>query len=587
MDKKGIIAIGLCGIGLVAYFLLMPKFAPQKPQKDIQNERYEQDVFKGFDSNEGDTSSYSSSSDTSKEDSSMSSSVDEVVKKLEPEQTGSTVELQDYIVIQNENIIAVWTNEGAALKTVTLKKYKNKEMTNNMELIKSSAGAPLPLIISKLKIGQFENSIETSLANHRFRVIANTKDKISFETTLKSGLQIIKNVSLAPNEYHLNMEFVFRNKSDQNLNYAYQLVAASGIVYEGQPQLDMMSVVGINKGNGKYKLIKTNLKDLPEGNESMGIAWVGNVNKYFATILAPRSSKWINTVNSRATVGTEEEIEDFMTTLQTKSIAIPAQDEIKHDYIFFLGPKIDTLLVKYNLQSLLGFGVFAPISKLLLKVLNGAYSMIPNYGVAILLMTLLVKLLLFPLSRKSQTSMFKMQALQPQIEDLKKKYKTDKQKMAKAQMELFKKNGANPLGGCLPMVFQMPVFFALFRTLQSAFEMRQAPFALWISDLSMPDTLITLPFTIPLLGNMLNILPLIMTGASFMQMRLNPKTPSIDPQARMQQKMMSFMPLMFCFILYKMPSGLTLYWTTSTILGICENLYIRYSLKNLKLKKKT
>ena len=149
--------------------------------------------------------------------------------------------------------------------------------------------------------------------------------------------------------------------------------------------------------------------------------------------------------------------------------------------------------------------------------------------------------------------MFRMQQLQPMISQLKEKYKHDKQRMGKEQMLLFKKHGANPMSGCLPMLLQLPVFFALFRTLQLSFEMRQAPFLLWVNDLSKPDTLLNLPFTIPFLGNGLNILPLIMTGASFAQMKLMPKVPAADPQAQAQQKMMSFMPIMFAFILYNMP----------------------------------
>ena len=180
--------------------------------------------------------------------------------------------------------------------------------------------------------------------------------------------------------------------------------------------------------------------------------------------------------------------------------------------------------------------------------------------------------------------MFRMQQLQPMINQMKEKYKHDKQRMGKEQMLLFKKYGVNPMSGCLPMVLQLPVFFALFRTLQLSFEMRQAPFLLWVNDLSMPDTLLHFSFSIPFIGNALNILPLIMTGASFAQMKLTPKAPAVDPQAQAQQKMMSFMPIIFAFILYHMPSGLTVYWTTSTIFSIIEGLVIRKSIKKIKIK---
>lgn len=594
MDRKGIIAVVLCGIVLIAYFPLMSKFSPKKPiQEELANEGTEQiavqNEFEGLtperadDLYSRDDNNISSSSDFEEPAQQEASAQQEISAKQEvPDE--QALELHDYIVIQNENIRSIWTNDGAALKSVTLKHYKNGTKVDLMELIQPTIDTFLPLSISKLKVIRDENVQEVSLANRRFEVVDKTDNQVSFQTTFKNGLQVIKKITLAPDGYHVNMDITFRNKSDRNITYEYQLTAAAGVVYEGDDKIDMMSVVGIDKGNGKYKLVKTHLKNLPESNQSLGISWVGNVNKYFAAILIPKSNSWVHSVNSRPLVTDGEVIKDFMTTIRTNSVVLRPQNEIKNEYTYFLGPKRKELLTKYNLNHLLGFGMFAPISNMLLKVLNGFYKVIPNYGLAILFMTLLVKLMLFPLSRKSQMSMFKMQALQPKIEELKKKYKTDKQSMAKAQMQLFKKHGANPLGGCLPMVLQLPVFFALFRTLQNAFEMRQAPFVGWISDLSLPDTLITLPFTIPLLGNMLNILPIIMTGASFIQMRLNPKTPSADPQAKMQQKMMSFMPLMFCFILYKMPSGLTLYWTTSTMLGICENLFIRKTLKKLKHK---
>ncbi|MGR3177958.1 MAG: membrane protein insertase YidC [Candidatus Anammoxibacter sp.] len=582
MDKKGIIALVLCAVILLVYFpYILPLISPppqeqQSGENDgMSGETGQDDIFKGL--------------TLAKEEQFLTKSVE---PETVVEETPATIEsaeetdilLQDHIILQNENIIARWTNDGAALKSVVLKKYKDNTKTRDMELIMPFTTDSLPLSITKIRFLNAGTSEEVSLANRRFRVIANTKNKVSFRTTLKNGLQITKNISLDPGEYHLNMELVFKNKSDQELTYGYQMVASSGIVYEGNPKMDMNTVVGVDRGrgNGSYKLIKTALKDLPEKNESVGISWAGTVNKYFAVILKPASNNLIYSTDSQAI--NEAVTDDFMVTIQTKAASLPPHNEIRHSYIVYTGPKLERLLEKYNLESLLGFGIFKVISRILLKILNGFYNIIPNYGVAILFMTLVVKLMLFPLTRKSQTSMFRMQALQPEIEKLKAKYKNDKQSMAKAQMQLFKKHGANPLSGCLPMLLQMPIFFALFRTLQLAFEMRQAPFTLWITDLSLPDTLITLPFTIPLLGNMLNILPLIMTGASFIQMRLNPKTPSADPQAKMQQKMMSFMPLMFCFILYKMPSGLTLYWTMSTIFSIGETLFIRNTLKKLKNK---
>ena len=573
MDKKGIIALVICAIILMVYFpYIMPLISPPPPeQKNSEAEKNESgNISQPITSN----NALSNTTITTVE--SANESKDENIDQIP---------LQDHIILQNENIISVWTNEGASLKSVTLKNYKDRTKTKEMELFHSVLRDYNPLSITKLKLGQNGILEEISLANRNFRVIGNSKSKVSFKSDFQNGFQITKNVSINPEDNHVSMEIIFANNSDHEISCEYQINAASGIVYEGEPKMDMLAVVGIDKANGKYKLIKTATKDLPEKNESVGISWAGGVNKYFAAVLKPTSdliySVDSHVINSASNNEGTDEV-DFAVNVKTKPVSILPNSEVRHSYVFYLGPKIERLLGEHNLESLLGFGMFKVISKILLKILNGFYSLIPNYGVSILFLTLLVKLMLSPLTRKSQMSMFKMQGLQPEVEKLKTKYKNDKQRLAKAQMELFKKNGANPLGGCLPMILQLPIFFALFRTLQLSFEMRQAPFMLWIGDLSMPDTLFVLPFSIPFLGSNLNILPLIMTVASFFQMKLNPKTPSADPQAQMQQKMMSFMPLMFAFILYKMPSGLTLYWTVSTLFSIGENLIIRKSIQKLK-----
>lgn len=588
MDKKGIIALVICGIILVLYFpVILPRLSPQPTEQELAERENANNALNQGGVTDGLTPARPTGEESYQQGVTglAMQGGDSVADSAEVAQADDVrVPLQDHIVLQNENIVTVWTNEGAALKSVVLKRYKNSDKSGRLELIRSMTDEYLPLTIARVRIHGNNGYEDIQLSNSRFRVIGNTKDRASFQLVLHNGIQITKNVSLDSDNNHVSMEIVLRNSSGSALTCEYQLVAASGVVHEGDYNVDIGTVVGIDKGNGSHKLVKTTLKKLPEQNESVGISWVGSVNKYFAAVLVPESRKWIYSVDSQAISGDADGVDDFMIRAQIKPVSIPHGGEVRQGYRFYLGPKIEKTLQNYGLDTLLGFGMFKVISRILLKVLNGFYNIIPNYGIAILFMTFLVKLILFPLTRKSQVSMYKMQGLQPKIEELKKKYKSDKQGMARAQMDLFKKNGANPLGGCLPMLLQLPVFFALFRTLQLSFEMRQAPFTLWITDLSLPDTLLTLPFTLPVLGNMLNILPIIMTGASFVQMRLNPKSPSADPQARMQQKMMSFMPLMFCFILYKMPSGLTLYWTASTIFGIGENLYNRKSMQKIKKK---
>jgi YidC/Oxa1 family membrane protein insertase len=209
-----------------------------------------------------------------------------------------------------------------------------------------------------------------------------------------------------------------------------------------------------------------------------------------------------------------------------------------------------------NLHLSVDFGVFGVIAVPILKGLQFFYKYIPNYGLAIILITLLIRTLLFPLQYKSFKSMKKMQKLQPELAKVKEKYGDDPQRMQKETMELFKRNGANPMGGCLPLILQMPVFFAFYQVLFNSVELLNAPFMLWINDLSVKD-----PYY---------VLPVLMGAAMFGQTKLNPST-TADPT---QQKMMMFMPLIFTFFMKDLPAGLNLYIFVSTLFGILQQLFV-------------
>lgn len=209
-----------------------------------------------------------------------------------------------------------------------------------------------------------------------------------------------------------------------------------------------------------------------------------------------------------------------------------------------------------NLHLAIDFGVFGIIAVPILRGLQFIYKYIPNYGLAIILITLFIRTLLFPLQYKSFKSMKKMQKLQPELAKVKEKYGDDPQRMQKETMELFKRNGANPMGGCLPLLLQMPVFFAFYQVLFNSVELLNAPFILWINDLSAKD-----PYY---------VLPVLMGIAMFGQTKLNPST-TADPT---QQKMMMFMPLIFTFFMKDLPAGLNLYIFVSTVFGIAQQLFV-------------
>lgn len=222
---------------------------------------------------------------------------------------------------------------------------------------------------------------------------------------------------------------------------------------------------------------------------------------------------------------------------------------VKKEYNYLAG-------LGHNLKGAVDFGIWGFFAVWILKGLQFFHTWIPNYGVSIILLTFLIRIITFPLQYKSIVSMKKLQLVQPELTKIREKFKDDPQRMQKESMELFRRSGANPIGGCLPLLLQMPVFFAFYKVLYAAVELVDAPFILWIHDLSNKD-----PYY---------VLPVLMTIAMFLQQKLTPNTIS-DP---VQKKMMLFMPLVFGFIMKDLPSGLSLYIFVSTILGIVQQVFV-------------
>ena len=210
----------------------------------------------------------------------------------------------------------------------------------------------------------------------------------------------------------------------------------------------------------------------------------------------------------------------------------------------------------------MGWAIIRPISRGIMLLLTALHKYIPNYGFILILFSVLVKIVVYPLTKKSYQSTRKMQEVQPQIKALREKHKNDPQKLNKATMALYKEFGVNPMGGCLPMLLQMPLLFALFQVFRSTIELRGAPFIFWITDLSAPDTLMEIG------GFPINILPLFMAVTMILQQSMMPT------QAGQQKSMMYAMNIMFLFIFYRFPSGLNLYYTLFNILTILQQKYL-------------
>jgi YidC/Oxa1 family membrane protein insertase len=271
----------------------------------------------------------------------------------------------------------------------------------------------------------------------------------------------------------------------------------------------------------------------------------------------------------------------YQTALAYAATNLPAGQAVEQKLNLFVGPKEYRLLAHVadsfdnNVDLIMGYGgFFGGFARALLLAMNWLHDFIRlPYGWAIVAITVLIKVIFWPLTQASTRSMKRMQALQPQMNAIKEKYKDDPTKMNRKTMEFMKENKVSPLGGCLPMIIQLPIFIGFYRMIQSAIELRGAPF-LWIGDLAQPDTLFVIPglsfvpfIGIPGVGLPINLLPLIMGATQIWNARLTPPSPGMDPA---QQKMMRYMPLMFLVILYNFSAGLTLYWTVQNLLTIAQ-----------------
>jgi len=257
----------------------------------------------------------------------------------------------------------------------------------------------------------------------------------------------------------------------------------------------------------------------------------------------------------------------ILASLQFGAKVLQPGENIVQQFTTYAGPKEYQLLqshthtYKNSMDSLMGFdGFFGFFAKILLRAMNGIHGFGLGYAYCIIVITIIIKILFWPLTRASTVSMKRMAAYQPQMAEIREKYKDDKEKLNKRMMEFMREHKINPMGGCLPILIQIPVFFGFFTMLRSAVELRGAQF-LWACDLSQTDTVAHVA------GFPINPLPLIMGATMLLQARITPVSPTMDPT---QQKIMKYMPLMFIVILYNFSAGLTLYWTVQNMLSILQ-----------------
>lgn len=303
------------------------------------------------------------------------------------------------------------------------------------------------------------------------------------------------------------------------------------------------------------------------------VDWTSIRTKYFLVSLIPNTPR---KMNGAVLAGSGEKDNNLVRKVFSVSLDVPfnATYSQSDSFTVYLGPLDYNILKSYqrDLQTLIMNKdwyerIFRPIGLLVLYVLKFFHQFIPNYGIVIIIFSILIKLILHPLTKKSYKSMSEMQFFQPKIADLREKYKSDPQRMQKEMMKFYKEHGINPLGGCLPTLLQMPLLVALFVVFRSTIQLRGQPFVLWITDLSQPDELL-LGFSLPLLGDTIHVLPILMGITMIWQSKMN----ITDPK----QKMLSYiMPFFLTFVFYSFPSGLNLYYSLFNLFSMVQTRMIK------------
>ncbi|MDX2435299.1 MAG: membrane protein insertase YidC [Desulfobacterales bacterium] len=462
------------------------------------------------------------------------------------------------IVVNTGAFTAVITETGGGVKSYKLNRFNETADADSerKELVSTESFTELPLYFSwgvdpsRAQIPLFTSDKET------LRVDGGESQTLTMTAQLSSGLQVTRRLVFNPVSYLFDMSIDIYNSSETPLQ---------GSPYMSLTNLPFGSAAQRYLFNGPAALIDGKLEeikpgDLEETSKTLkgNITWAAFEGTYFMTGVIPEKSEGISLKLSA-------EGEKVRTLLIGAEDIIPAKGHLQYNYQVYFGPKkmADLIEAGHDLERVVNFGWFDKLAKPALFLLNFFYGYVGNYGISIILVTILIKLLFWPIAQKGLKSMKNMQKIQPKMAKLKEKYKNDKTRLNEEMMILYKTYKVNPVGGCLPMVLQIPVFFALYKVLLQAIELRHAPFMLWITDLSAPDRLM-IGLDIPYLGG-IPVLTLLMGASMFLQQRMTP-----TPVDATQAKIMMFLPVIFTFMFLNFASGLVLYWFINNLLSIVQ-----------------
>ena len=494
-------------------------------------------------------------------------------------------------------IYAELTNRGAAVTYLQLNRYRNEKRDGPLVLLGAKGRGPDPQGFDSFLLGLRGS---TELQRKNWEVVASTPEQVTFRTTALQGkVQVEKRFHLSKDRPVIDLEVALKNLTDEPLekDLVYSLTSGNGLPIEGQWftryfRRAVVAQVPVNR-TAPYLEEQTAAqliglvekgKKLPEYSVAP-LQFAGVVSQYFASLVAQKQNPLEHRLIAQAEPlilerNVKAELSNITMRVVSSPASIPPGGDVVHQYLLYNGPKDPEILEpfsKYQLPLVIHYPNFigipiGTIARFMVWIVNSLYGLVGDYGIAIILLTVLVRGSMFPLSLKQQQSMQKMQALQPQMQEIKEKFAGDKEKLNRAMMDLYAKNKVNPFGGCLVLLLQFPIFIGLWQSLYNAFSLRQSVFLYgftWIDDLAAPDQLFAFGMQVPFLGPYFNVLPILAVVQMVLQMHyMSP--PATTPEAAMQQRMMKYMMVFFGFLFYSVPAGLCVYIITSGLWSMAE-----------------
>lgn len=471
-------------------------------------------------------------------------------------------------VVETPLYTARISSAGGRIESLTLKKHRKEVDPSSplMDLIPSKGSGYFPLAVDLLQRGNWPlatMAYESETPTEMRLNAGDSEQTLVLTAEIPGAVRVRKALRFSPHTYAIGVDVTLENLSDVPLTDQLG-ISSYAMPFDGvESSYNQSHVTVFKNGSLEHFDQKALKKEIPLLKPPLH--WIGFENNYFLQALLPGAQAHFQV--APRLLDANAGLVQLVYLTDPFTVAPGAAVTVSNTY--YWGPKELEALKRADgrLERALDFGWFSFLAKPLLIFLRWLYDYTRNYGVAIIILTVIIKILFWPLTHKSFKSMQVMKKIQPKMAQLREKYKDDREKLNQELMMLYRTYKVNPLGGCLPMVLQIPVFFALYRMLYGAIELRHQPFWLWINDLTAPDRLF-IGFEVPYLGG-LPVLTLLMGASMFIQQKMTPSAG--DPR---QEKLMLMMPVIFTVFFINFPSGLVLYWFVNNVLSIVQQYWI-------------